>query len=59
MKDYMNFEHFLNAKLKQIRSVNASFEKQMQMLSIDMDLFWKHESRNVYVLLLPLGIFFF
>lgn len=35
----MNFEQFLNAKLKQIRVVNVSFEKHMQMLYIDMDLF--------------------
>lgn len=46
MKHCMNFEQFLNAKLKQIRVVNVSFEKHMQMLYIDMDLFWKHESRQ-------------
>lgn len=46
MKHCMNVEHLLNAKLKQMRVVNVSFEKHMQMLYIAMDLFWKHESRQ-------------
>lgn len=49
MKHCMNFEHFLIAQLKQMRVVNVSFEKHMQMLYIDMDLCWKHASMQKWV----------
>lgn len=38
----MNFDHFHNAKLKQIRLANISFEKHIQMLHVrDLILHFK------------------
>lgn len=59
MKHYMNFEHFCNAKLKQIRLDNASFEKHIQMLYINVELFLKHTGMCIFCYLLIILVVYF